>query len=98
MVVVIKVTFWSSYISYQKLPHHTVKSSQPHTTQNMANLENVVRYFQIIVKSYNRRQNELRRFAQNWAFFNVLLTSKGGNIAFLPHPLRAMLCPCSSYL
>ena len=30
--------------------------------------------------------------------FYVLLTSKGGNIAFLPHPLRAMLCPCSSYL
>ena len=29
--------------------------------------------------------------------FYVLLTSKGGNIAFLPHPLRAMLCPCSSY-
>ena len=23
--------------------------------------------------------------------FYVLLTSKGGNIAFLPHPLRAML-------
>ena len=30
--------------------------------------------------------------------FYVLLTSKEGNIAFLPHPLRAMLCPCSSYL
>ena len=30
--------------------------------------------------------------------FYVLLTSKGGNIAFLPHPLRATLCPCSSYL
>ena len=30
--------------------------------------------------------------------FYVLLTSKGGNIAFLPHPLRAMLCPCSSCL
>ena len=30
--------------------------------------------------------------------FSVLLTSKGGNIAFLPHPLRAILCPCSSYL
>ena len=30
--------------------------------------------------------------------FYVLWTSKGGNIAFLPHPLRAMLCPCSSYL
>ena len=30
--------------------------------------------------------------------FYVLLTSKGGNIAFLPHPFRAMLCPCSSYL
>ena len=30
--------------------------------------------------------------------FYVLLTSKGGNIAFLPHPLRVMLCPCSSYL
>ena len=29
--------------------------------------------------------------------FYVLWTSKGGNIAFLPHPLRAMLCPCSSY-
>ena len=30
--------------------------------------------------------------------FYVFFTSKGGNIAFLPHPLRAMLCPCSSYL
>ena len=30
--------------------------------------------------------------------FYVLWTSKGGNIAFLPHPLRTMLCPCSSYL
>ena len=47
--------------------------------------------------TYNRRQNELRHVAQNWAFY-VFLTSKGGNIAFLPHPLRAMLCPCSSYL
>ena len=34
--------------------------------------------------SLNRRQNELRHFAQNWAY--VLLTSKGGNIAFLPIP------------
>ena len=31
-------------------------------------------------------------------FFCVLLTSKGGNMAFLPHPLCAMLCPCSSCL
>ena len=30
--------------------------------------------------------------------FYVLWTSKGGNIAFLPHPLRTMLGPCSSYL
>ena len=30
--------------------------------------------------------------------FYVLSTSKGGNIAFLPHPLRTMLGPCSSYL
>ena len=30
--------------------------------------------------------------------FYVLLTSKGANIAFLPHPLRAILYPCSSYL
>ena len=84
MVVVIKVTFWSSYISYQKLPHHTVKSSQPHTTQNMANLENVVRYFQIIVKSYNRRQNELRRFAQNWAFFLRFINFKRRKYSFPP--------------
>ena len=46
-------------------------------------------------RNHNRRQNELRHFAQNWLFY-VLLTSKEGNIAFLPHPLRAMLCPCSS--
>ena len=30
--------------------------------------------------------------------FYGLWTSKGGNIAFLPHPLRTMLGPCSSYL
>ena len=48
--------------------------------------------------TYNRRQNELRHFARKTGLFNVLLTSKGGNIAFLPHLLRAMLCPCSSYL
>ena len=29
--------------------------------------------------------------------FYVLWISKGANIVFLPHPLRAMLCPCSSY-
>ena len=46
--------------------------------------------------AYNGRQNELRHFAKNGLFY-VLLTSKEGNIAFLPHPLRAMLCPCSSY-
>ena len=50
------------------------------------------------LRGYNRRQNELRHFAQNWFFFYVLLTSKGGNMAFLHHPLCAMLCPCSSYL
>ena len=30
--------------------------------------------------------------------FYILLSSKGEHIAFLPHPLLAMLCPCSSYL
>ena len=39
----------------------------------------------------------MRHFAQPGIFY-VLLTSIGGNIAFLPHPLRAMLCPCSRYL
>ena len=48
-------------------------------------------------RNHNRQQNELRHFAQKWLFY-VSLTSKEGNIAFLPHPLRAMLCPCSSYL
>ena len=34
-------------------------------------------------KTYNRQQNELRHFALNWASY-VLLTSKGGKIAFPP--------------
>ena len=43
---------------------------------------------------YNRRQNELRQFAQNWAFY-VLLTSKGGNKALISSPIPSMQC-CSA--
>ena len=59
-----------------------------------------------LLTAANRRTARRFRFRQSatkWVetlhpklgFFYVLLTSKGGNIAFLPHPLRAMLCPCS---
>ena len=41
------------------------------------------KYISILNHDYNRRQNELRHFAQDWGFY-VLLTSKGGNIAFPP--------------
>ena len=34
--------------------------------------------------NYNWRQNELRHFCPKLGFFYVLLTSKGGNIAFPP--------------
>ena len=49
MVVMIKTTFWSSHHSCQKLLHRTVKSPlKPIKTQKMANLENTLRYIQII--------------------------------------------------
>ena len=47
--------------------------------------------------SLNRRQNELRHFTQNWAFLRFI-NFKGRKYCFPPHPLRTMLCPCSSYL
>ena len=42
---------------------------------------------------YNRQQNELRHFALDQGFFYILLTSKGGNIAFPPPspPCNAVL-------
>ena len=47
--------------------------------------------------SYNRRPNELRHLAQNWAFLHFI-NFKRRKYSFLPHPLLAMLCPCSSCL
>ena len=42
------------------------------------------KYVSILNHDYNRRQNELRHFPKTGFFFYVLLTSKGGNIAFPP--------------
>ena len=40
-------------------------------------------FLSTIFLNFNRRRNELRHFAQNWAFY-ILLTSKGGNLGFPP--------------
>ena len=50
------------------------------------------------LKTYNRRQNELRHFALNWAFCMLYWLQKEEIQLFLPHPLHAMLCWCLSYL
>ena len=66
--------------------------STPRNTRNITPHQLIVpysisKYYQLqLVREchvYNRRQNELRDFALNWVFY-VLLTSKGGNIAFPP--------------
>ena len=50
------------------------------------------------LKTYNRRQNELRHFTLNWAFCMLYWLQKEEIQLFLPHPLHAMLCQCLSYL
>ena len=61
----------------------------------------------VISTSYRLMEQQwFRQSAKKWVetlrpklgFFYALLTSKGGNIAFPPYPLHAMLCRCSSYL
>ena len=50
------------------------------------------------LKTYNRRQNELRHFTLNWAFCMLYWLQKEEIQLFLPHPLHPILCQCLSNL
>ena len=50
------------------------------------------------LKTYNRRQNELRHFTLNWAFCMLYWLQKEEIQLLLPYPLHAMLCRCLNYL
>lgn len=80
MVVMIKTTFWSSYYSCQKLLHRTVKSPlKPIKTQKMANLENALRYIQIIFYSYSLPKQDFGALTVKFPL-NLITTQNMANL------------------